>query len=62
VGFFLNLTRFWTKLRVLVLCFPNFTDFSIEQIFIFSAAPRAQHFSDRLLLVQVIINMIIKGG
>jgi hypothetical protein len=26
-GFFLNLTRFWTKLRVLVLCFPDFTDF-----------------------------------
>jgi hypothetical protein len=24
-GFFLNLTRFWTKLRVLVLCFPDFT-------------------------------------
>jgi len=24
--FFLNLTRFWTKLRVLVLCFPDFTE------------------------------------
>jgi len=24
--FFLNLTRFWTKLRVLVLCFPHFTE------------------------------------
>jgi hypothetical protein len=24
-----NLTRFWTKLSVLVLCFPDFTDFSI---------------------------------
>jgi hypothetical protein len=22
----LNLTRFWTKLRVLVLCFPDFTE------------------------------------
>jgi hypothetical protein len=26
--FFLNLTRFWTKLRVLVLCFPDFTEYS----------------------------------
>ncbi len=25
-GFFLNLTLFWTKLRVLVLCFPVFTE------------------------------------
>ncbi len=29
-GFFLNLTRFWTKLRVLVLCFPDFTENSIN--------------------------------
>jgi hypothetical protein len=29
-SFFLNLTRFWTKLRVLVLCFPDdFTENSI---------------------------------
>jgi hypothetical protein len=27
--FFLNLTRFWTKLKVLVLCFPDFTENSI---------------------------------
>ncbi len=25
-GFFMNLTRFWIKLRVLVLCFPDFTE------------------------------------
>jgi hypothetical protein len=31
-GFFLNLTRFWTKLRVLVLCFPDFTENSIFQL------------------------------
>jgi hypothetical protein len=24
--FFINLTRFWTKLRVLVPCFPDFTE------------------------------------
>jgi hypothetical protein len=24
--FFLNLTQFWTKLRVLMLCFPDFTE------------------------------------
>ncbi len=27
--FFLNFTWFWTKLRVLVLCFPEFTENSI---------------------------------
>ncbi len=26
-----NLTQFWTKLRVLVLCFPDFTDFPNNQ-------------------------------
>jgi hypothetical protein len=29
--FFFNLTQFWTKLRVLVLCFPDFTDFPNNQ-------------------------------
>jgi hypothetical protein len=28
-GFF-NLTQFWTKLRVLVLCFPDFTEIYLE--------------------------------
>jgi hypothetical protein len=28
--FFFNLTRFWTKLRVLLPCFPEFTDYSIK--------------------------------
>jgi hypothetical protein len=28
-SFFWNLTRFWTKLRVPVLCFPDFTENSI---------------------------------
>jgi len=29
VFFFVNLTRFWTKLRVLVLCFPDLKKNSI---------------------------------
>jgi hypothetical protein len=29
-GFFFNLTRFCTKLRVLVLCFPDFAESSIK--------------------------------
>jgi hypothetical protein len=32
---FLNLMRFWIKLRVLVLCLPDFTDNSIIFLFIF---------------------------
>ncbi len=28
--FSFNLSRFWTKLRVLVLCFPGFTEYSIS--------------------------------
>jgi hypothetical protein len=34
--FFLYLTRFWTKLRVLVLCFPDFTENSIGGVQYFS--------------------------
>jgi hypothetical protein len=30
-GFFKNLTQFWTKLRVLVLYFPDFMDFPNNQ-------------------------------
>ncbi len=41
--FFKNLTRFWTKLRVLVLCFPGFMENSIKYIccyiLIFSKPP-----------------------
>jgi hypothetical protein len=33
--FFWNLTQVWTKLRVLVLCFPDFTENSIIPFFFF---------------------------
>jgi hypothetical protein len=33
-GFYFNLTRFWAKLRVLMLCFPDFTENSNDPVFL----------------------------
>jgi hypothetical protein len=49
--FFLNLTRFWTKLRVLVPYFPDFTENSNIFNFFLLCGPRGRDFCKSVLRI-----------